>query len=549
MTRKACSVLFILLLLVPSRSGAQSNPLGTFIHRQFYPETVRVEDVSGISERVVNGKLHLTLHDFLELVLKNSTEVKLSRLDVYTAADQITAAKAPLDPSLIGGFSPLRSISPQYDQIYGAETLSSLAQTSTLTYNQQLPTGQTVSANFQAVRSSTNNAFYFLNPNIYSFLTISITQPLLRDRNRIEFTGPLQIARTELLITSDVSAAAIADTIAAAGTTYWQAILARDSIHVQQNAVDLALKAYERDKKALDLGALGRLDIYTSEARVAQVQRDLVQAQFSYQTDLDGLRRLIAADLSPEMRALELVLDDDPTLVSPSQTVLPFEEALKRALTLRPEYKATEKRLNVDALNARIARNLLLPRLDLSLQIGSSGVGGDAVPEPGIPNGPSVASSSGLGTALGQTLGFAYPTYGFGLQFNIPLRNSPAQANLADALVNRVRDQYSQRQAQQRITLELQQAIHSIELAKATIEVAIKARDLSRKNVEAEQQKFELGTIQAFELLDAQGQLVAAESSLLGAYVGYQQSYLSYQRAAWTLLDGLGIIVEVPKVR
>ncbi len=546
MTRKVGSVLFVLLLLLPSSGRSQTNnPLGTFIRRQFHPETVRVEDVSGISERVVNGKLHLTLHDFLELVLKNSTEIRLSRLDVYTAADQIIAAKAPLDPLLTGGFNPVRSISPEYDQIEGAQTLSSLTQTSSLNYNQLLPTGQTVTANYQAIRSSTNNSFYFLNPNISSFLTISITQPLLRDRNRIEFLGPLQVARTELLITSDVSAAAIADTIVNAGITYWDAIRARDNIRVQQNAVDLAGKAYERDKQALDLGALGRLDIYQSESQVAERQRDLVEAQFTYQTDLDGLRHLIAADLTPDMRALELVLDDDPTMISPTQTVLPFEESLQRALKLRPEYKATERRMNVDDVNARIARNLLMPRLDLSLQGGSNGVGGDAVPVPGVIAG----SSGGLGDALSQTARFTYPTYGFNLQFTLPLRNSPAQSSLSDALVNRVRDQYSQRQSQQRITLELQQAIHSIDLAKATIAVAIRARDLAKLNVDAEQQKYELGTIQAFELLDSQSRLVAAESSLLGAYVGYQESYLNYQRASWTLLDGLGMVVEIPKVK
>jgi outer membrane protein len=325
--------------------------------------------------------------------------------------------------------------------------------------------------------------------------------------------------------------------------------LARDNIHVQQNGVDLANKAYDRDKHALELGALGKLDIYTSEARVAEVQRDLVQAQFTYQTDLDGLRHLIGADLTPEMRGLELVLDDDPTMISPNQTVLPFEEALQRALKLRPEYAATERRLNVDDLNARIMRNLLMPRLDLVAQGGANGVAGDVVPQPGIPGGPTVASSGGLGEALSQTFRFVYPSYGFALNFNLPLRNSPSQAGLADALVNRVRDQYQQRQTVQQITLQLQQAIHTIELAKATIDAAIKARELAKKNVDADQQKYELGTIQAFELLQAQSQLVDAESSLLGAYVGYQQSYLTYQRAAWTLLDGLGMVVEIPKVK
>ena len=95
----------------------------------------------------------------------------------------------------------------------------------------------------------------------------------------------------------------------------------------------------------------------------------------------------------------------------------------------------------------------------------------------------------------------------------------------------------------------VRQALTSLNLANATIENARLARDLAQKNVDAEQQKYELGTITAFELLDSQSRLSAAESTLLNAYVGYQQAYVSYQRATWTLLEGLGMVLETPKVR
>ena len=70
------------------------------------------------------GKLELTLKTFLPLVLKNSTDVNLARVDVYLAADQITAAEAPFDPTLSFGFNTLRSVSPEASQISGAPTLS-----------------------------------------------------------------------------------------------------------------------------------------------------------------------------------------------------------------------------------------------------------------------------------------------------------------------------------------------------------------------------------------------------------------------------------------
>jgi hypothetical protein len=50
-------------------------------------------------------------------------------------------------------------------------------------------------------------------------------------------------------------------------------------------------------------------------------------------------------------------------------------------------------------------------------------------------------------------------------------------------------------------------------------------------------------------VLDAQSRLASVEGSLLQAYVDYRKAVVSYERAVWTLLDGMGIIVETPKVK
>jgi outer membrane protein TolC len=115
--------------------------------------------------------------------------------------------------------------------------------------------------------------------------------------------------------------------------------------------------------------------------------------------------------------------------------------------------------------------------------------------------------------------------------------------------VNKTRDTYSERQIQQQITQDVRQAITALQLADASIDAAVLARDLAQKNVTAEQQKYELGSITAFEVLDSQTRLSSAESALLNANVGYQQAYISYQRATAMLLDGLGMVIQVPKVK
>jgi hypothetical protein len=51
-----------------------------------------------------------------------------------------------------------------------------------ITYQQTLSTGQILNFGFNAARSSTNSAFNFFNPSISTFLSFSVTQPLLQGR-------------------------------------------------------------------------------------------------------------------------------------------------------------------------------------------------------------------------------------------------------------------------------------------------------------------------------------------------------------------------------
>ena len=576
---KNAAVVMALLAALPF--AARADAVRDYLKRRFNAEDLQVQDVQGLQARIHDGKLVLHVRDFIELALKNSADVQLSRVDVYTSADRITSAESPFDPLLQASFNSQRAVSPLFfgggfgstgaGSSFGTgttstgtstgsgtgtgastsgiavlpQTISSLTQTSVINYQQLLPTGQTIQASFQGIRSSGDD---YTSPVIFGSLNFTLLQPLLQNRTNLQARGPLTVARTQLLITSEQDEAKIADTISQAAQTYWQAVQARENIRVQQQTVELAKKSYEHDKLALELGALASLDIYQSQTQVAERNRDLVQAQHQYRIALDTLRHFIGADLTQDLRNTDIVLEDDPAQLPPKSEVLPFEQALQRALERRPEWKAARQSLEVDALNTRVARDALLPQLSLTGTGGSTGPSLNPV-TPGTSVGVPANLYPGLGETLKQVLAFDFPSYGFGLQLNFPLRNSSAKAQLADAMVSRVQDRYRQRQTQQQITLDVRQAIDSLELAGASIATATTARDLAHKNVDAEQQKYQLGSITAFELLDSQTRLASAESALLSAFITYQQGYVAYQRATWTLFDGYGVILQTPKAR
>lgn len=67
----------------------------------------------------------------------------------------------------------------------------------------------------------------------------------------------------------------------------------------------------------------------------------LIQAQYAYKEALDGIRRLIGADLKRQTRYMEIVLEDAPGLQSQAALLLAMEERVSKALRDRPELSST----------------------------------------------------------------------------------------------------------------------------------------------------------------------------------------------------------------
>ena len=525
------------LLAAALRLGAQSL-------LPFHLATPAVEPILGLDARIHQGALHLTLNQFLTLVLANNTQIRLLRLNDASAQDAVLAAHSPFDPQLQASFNSNRTVQPQSSQTSGAATLSQLGQNTSLGYSQVLPTGQQVQINFGSNRFSSNSSFATFNPSLGANVSFNFTQPLLRNRGGLQNFTNLLVARTQLVAVGDTTASQIADQLVSAADQYWASVQARDQIQVQQQALDLARRSYQRDQRALKLGALAPGDIFTSQAQVAQDETALLQAQYNYRQQLDLLRRLIGADIDPAARAATIVLDDDPSAAAPEAPLLTPAQAVDEALRRRPEMDALRRQALEDQFSINAAHDNLRPQLNLTGSYGSNGLAGDQVPIV-TPLGTQIGgSATGFGSALGQVFGFGSPTYGFTLSLNLPLRNSAGEASLANALVAQTGAAYQERNERQQITQEVRLADTQLRMAVAVVHSAITAQTLAQENVAAEQQKYQLGSITVFELLQAQVQLSNARLTLLGAYTAYQQARIAYERATWTLLDKLKLRVN-----
>jgi outer membrane protein len=489
----------------------------------------------GLQDHVVNGKLVLTLDDSIRLALANNTDIHLDRSQIEFAENNLRRAYAPFDPLLTSSFSDQRTKSPTSTQLQGATILNDLTQQTQIGYSQTFQTGTNFQGSFIADKNSTNSSFNFLNPSISTALQFTLTQPLLRNRGLFPNQAPILIAQRNLKQAHASFLGEVNDIILQIVGDYWNVVLARENLSVQQKSLDEAQKSYEHDKKALSLGALPPLDIYRSQSQVASRRVGVIQAEYSLKQAEDQFRQGIGADLDPATRVLDLEMTDRPEPVGELPNV-DIPTALTRAIANRPEMEAVHQQIAVDELSIRLAHNGLKPDLELSGFYAGNGLAG---------NDPTVGNT-GLTNTLSQSFRFAFPAYGASLSLSLPVKNHSAEANLADSLVSRRHDLYQERETNQSISLEVTTAVHSLEAAKLGMEAAKVAVDLAKETLHADERKYELGTEQIFFVLDAQTQLAQAELNLIQSQVNFQLAVTQVDHATGDLLEHHHVQVVEP---
>jgi|HubBroStandDraft_1064217.scaffolds.fasta_scaffold01174_10 outer membrane protein len=532
------------LLFVAAAFGQLASfPKPAYFRETFARPVTHVELQSPVRlpDYVVGGKLELSLRSYLELVMANNTDIAIQRLTVDVAQNAITRAFAAFDPLAAASFSSTEQRTPSGNELTagaGASALVALTQPANFTYSQTLPTGLNYQVGFFAQKLSTNSGYYYYNPNLNSTLGVNISQPLIKNRGTYVNRLPIMVATSSLRKTEYDLKANLLQLVSNAENAYWDAVLARENLRVAESARDLADQALKRAQRELELGALSPLDIYNPQQQYATSQIGVSQAQYALKQTEDALRRQMGADLDPQIRTLPIVLTET---VGPEVDAPPIdaEKEVQKGLATRPDLKSAIQNLDIDDLGISQSKNELLPDLELTAGYTTQGLGGIY-----YPGGGEAAIPGGFGTALSQMFGFGYPMYSFGLTLSLPIKNHRASADMADSLVTKKRDTLNVRTVRQQVRLDVLTAVSLVESSKDAMKLSVVAQDFSRKYMEAEQKKYELGNSTIFFVLQAQGALVAAESSVVQNSVSYRRNLMNLLLRTGDLLEARGIAVQ-----
>ncbi|MBI3951306.1 MAG: TolC family protein [Acidobacteria bacterium] len=520
----------------------------------------------------VDALWYLSLREAILKALENNNDIQLQRNNVTISELSLKAYQGYYDPvfalgnptpqgaggsvpSTTGGLGTpglgfeTRSV-PAASRLQAGR--DSNAQTQKFfTYNfgvsQALPTGANWQLTFSNQRSTTNSIFATLNPQYFSTFQIEFTQPLLRNFRMHQPEQQIRIAKKALDLSDSQFRQRVIEIITQVQKAYYDLIFAIRDVEIKQESVELARLQHENNKKRVEAGTLARLELHQSTAEIERRNQDLITAVANVTAAENTLKGLILPHLNdPQWRA-NIVPTENIEYLPPS---IDEESALRLALQNRPERRQLQLQKEQNEINIKYYANQARPQLNLFSRYASFGLAGtEAPPTPGSPFNTGVAPAQfigGAGQAIENVFRSRFRDVAIGVTISFPFRNQTARANLGQAKAKARSLDLQEQQLAQNIAIEVRNAVQNLEAARQRIEAARAARLAREKQLEGEQERFQVGISTNFLVLQYQNELSTARGAELQALISYNKAIAELQRVMSTALDTYHLQIQSP---
>ena len=497
----------------------------------------------------IAGEATLSIRDVIERVLANNPDLQIARIAREEADDNVKAAAGYYDPTIGLQADHSRAVTPIASLIGGSAdgklTNSELAASPSLSgYSPWF--GGSYTLTFSNSRQQTDSTFAILNPQFPTSLSLNLTQPLWRGRHIDEARYRLQVARKNTQLSAEQLRQHVIETVTQAVEAYWEVDYALQNLDVQRQAVRLAEQQRASNQRQAEQGILAPIDVVAAQTQVATFQQSLFLAQQALTAAENTLKTLMLANRTDPLWSRALVTE---TPANPDVNAPPLEEALRHALSSRPELSETLINSALAELQIDLNRDLTKPRVDLVSTLTAAGLAGTQQPLgalfAGFPITPLPQTLlGGYGQSLANIVSGNFTTAKVGVQVSLPIRNRTAEANLAVAQAEKRRLDVVRNQVEMAIEADVRNALEQVNSARARYDAAMLASRSAQEQYESEQRQFQAGTSTVFLVLQRQTDFISARSREVRGRADLAESVANLDRATASVMDNYEISVK-----
>jgi len=326
--------------------------------------------------------------------------------------------------------------------------------------------------------------------------------PLVRD-------GPIDRRRAN--IGKSISGQALADSLIdqrrielarAAALTYWDLTAARNKIKVFRKLLDVAQERDRQISERVKRGDLPDFDRVDNQRAVLQREAQLLAAERACKSAEYSLS-LFFRDAAGAPQSVEKfkVLDRIP--LPPFVPSLISSDPVAEAAEARPEFKNIKAQHEQNKIELKLARNQVLPRVDLR-----------------------VFSSNDYGTGDPKRDESEVKA---GIRLEIPLATRTQQGRIDFYQARERKLEFTETFLRERIRTDVQDALNALEIARKRVEVVSQEVKASRDLAQGELKRFELGDSNLIFVNLREQNAADAQVREIEALQDYQKAFVAFE--------------------
>ncbi len=465
------------------------------------------------------GRVVLSIEQAVLLTLRRNRELQVERFTPVIVGAFEQLERGVFDPELFA------------DLVYSEETASETARSTGERFDvesedgdidiglrQQLPTGTTLEASVSYERSTSNRT-----PEQQAVRGgLTVTQSLLEGFGPAVNLVDIRQAQLDTQASLYEMRGFVEALVAETENTYWRYVLAGGQIAIFEQSLDIARRQLDEVEQRIEVGKLPRNAAAAARAEVARREQALLEVRSILEDRRLRLLRLMNAS-SNEQFALEVEPTSPPHTTADPMTDL--DERLALADRMRPDLNEARLRLEQNQLEVVRTRNGLLPRLDLFINLGTTGY--------------AESFSEAFRNLDGDTYDLAA-----GIRFRAFLGNRQDRARDLAAHASRNQAEAAVGNLRNLTQLDVRLALNQTERARQQIDAGAVTRTLQEQTLQAEQERFSVGTSTSLLVAQAQRDLLVSQLAEIEAIVDYRVALVSLYLAEGTLLQRRGIQLE-----
>jgi outer membrane protein TolC len=580
-------------------TGGDRPVIGAYQGHTIAP--INLNNTGRLDSLVRAGKIYLSLQDAIALALENNLDIDVQRYALPLAQADLLRAKsgavirgistnvassnqgsnsqsltntttgttagtpagitsttfsgpqtASLDPVLQGQLNWGHYTTPEPNPVFTGVT--SLVQTQK-NYNfgivQGFLTGTSASLGMTNSNTFQNSYNLLFNPATQIALDLQINQHLLQGFGFAVNNRFIRIAKNNLKVADLVFRQQVMATVTNVIGLYWGLVSYNSAVDVAKQALTLAQKLYNDNRKQVEIGTLAPIEIVRAESEVASREQDLTTAETNVLQQETVLKNALSRTgiASPSLAEVRIVPTDRITIPA-NEPVQPIQDLTADALQRRPELAESRLQIDNSKISLQGAKNGLLPTLDGFVDLRNHGLAGQAntIAAPGgsgfTGGGGDPFFIGGYGSAISQIFGRNFPDYAVGLQLNIPLRNRTAQADYATAQLTLRQNEIQYQRQVNGVRVDVQNALIAARQARARYSAAEKNRVLAEQTLDAEQKKYALGASTVFLVIQAQRDLATAQGNVVSALANYALAKVQLEYSTGAVLEQYNVSID-----